>query len=235
MSLKQHLFLNNINNSSNLCNNMNLNFGKLNNNFDIYDQTRNKFSMKFFEKLNLNNNKNNKGLKYSNMNDLTNTLNKNKLNNIKKDAIQIYNIDKNNSKNKISEKKLINKIKTKKPVKVGNSLESKNNILSSSYSSLNNLNSIIGVTANPIENNNKGNMANHNYNTINLDNKNDKNMAKLTNIKIEKMPRNFSNPNNNVIQLNKNSSFNISTSPINKINKANKLNYNYQNSFEKKC
>ena len=236
MNLKQQLFLNNINNSSNLGNNMNLNFGKLNNNFDIYDQTRNKFSMKFFEKLNLNNNKNNKGLKYSNMNDLTNTLNKNKLNNIKKDAIQIYNKDKNNSKNKITEKKLINKIKTKKPVNVGNSIESKNNILSSSYSSLNNLNSIIGATANLIENNNnKGNMANHNYNTINLDNKNNKNknISKLTNIKIEKMPRNFSNPNNNVIQLNKNSSFNINTSPINKINKANNLHYNYQNRFEK--
>ena len=78
-------------------------------------------------------------------------------------------------------------------------------------------------------------MANYNYNTINLDNKNNKNknISKLTNIKIEKMPRNFSNPNNNVIQLNKNSSFNINTSPINKINKANNLHYNYQNRFEK--
>ena len=58
MSLKQQLFSSNINiNNSNANGNMNLNFGKLNNNLDIFDQTRNKFSMKFFEKLNLNNNK----------------------------------------------------------------------------------------------------------------------------------------------------------------------------------
>ena len=185
--------------------------------------------MKFFENFNLNNNNiNNKGLKCSNFNDLANTLNKNKLNNIKK-GVQIYNKDKNNSKNKISEKKLINIIKTKK-----NNLATKNNNLSSSYS--NNINSIIGITANSIENNNNskgGNIINNNFNTINLDNKNNKNKAKLTNIKIEKIPRNLSNPNNNAIQLNKNSSFNISGSPINKINKVNNLNYNCQNHLEK--
>ena len=81
---------------------MNLNLVKLNNNnnnnIGIYDQTMNKYSMKFFEKLNMNNNKNNKGIKYSNINELTNTINKNKLNNIKKDAIQIYNKEKNKNK-----------------------------------------------------------------------------------------------------------------------------------------
>ena len=62
MNLKQHL---NYNKSSST-NNMNLNYIKLNNNnnnFDIYDQTRNKFSMKFFEKLNMNNHKNNNSKK----------------------------------------------------------------------------------------------------------------------------------------------------------------------------
>ena len=86
LNLKQQLFSNNLNNNNksvNIGNNLNLNFGKLSNNFDIQGQVTIKFIMKFYEKLNLNN-KSNKGLKYSNMNDLTNTLNKNKINNIKK-------------------------------------------------------------------------------------------------------------------------------------------------------
>ena len=59
---------------------------------------------------------------------------------------------------------------------------------------------------NLIENNIKGNIINNVYNTINLDNRY---IAKLINITIEEIPRNFSNQNNNnnVIQINKNSSF----------------------------
>ena len=136
MNLKQHL---NYNKSSST-NNMNLNYIKLNNNnnnFDIYDQTRNKFSMKFFEKLNMNNHKisNSKGIKYSNINDMNNNISsKNAFNNIKKEVIQIYNKEKNHLNVKNNEKHLITKIKGKKFIGLGNNIESKNNVLSSSYS-----------------------------------------------------------------------------------------------------
>ena len=227
MNLKQHL---NYNKSSST-NNMNLNYVKLNNNnnnFDIYDQTRNKFSMKFFEKLNMNNNKisNNKGIKYSNINDMNNNISsKNALNNIKKEVIQIYNKEKNHLNVKNNEKHLINKIKGKKFIGLGNNIESKNNALSSSYSNLNNI-------ANSIDNYKIGNMLNNNYNTINLDKKNTKKkITKLNSIKVEKVTRNLSNPGNNVLQINKNNT-NITASPINKVNKL--INYNLQKHGEQK-
>ena len=228
MNLKQHL---NYNKSSST-NNMNLNYVKLNNNnFDIYDQTRNKFSMKFFEKLNMNNNKNrnNKGIKYSNINDINNNISsKNTLNNIKKEVIQIYNKEKNHLNIKNNEKHLITKIKGKKFIGLGNNIESKNNVLSSSYSNLNNINNI----ANSIDNNKMGNMFNNNYNTINLDKKNiKKKITKLNSIKIEKVTRNLSNPGNNGLQINKNNT-NITASPINKVNKL--INYNPQKHGEQK-
>ena len=227
MNLKQHL---NYNKSSST-NNMNLNYIKLNNNnnnFDIYDQTRNKFSMKFFEKLNMNNHKNNnsKGIKYSNINDMNNNISsKNAFNNIKKEVIQIYNKEKNHLNVKNNEKHLITKIKGKKFIGLGNNIESKNNVLSSSYSNLNNI-------ANSLDNNKIGNMLNNNYNTINLDKKNiKKKITKLNSIKIEKVTRNLSNPSNNAIQINKNNT-NITASPINKVNKL--INYNPQKHGEQK-
>ena len=211
---------------------MNLNLVKLNNNnnnnIGIYDQTMNKYSMKFFEKLNMNNNKNNKGIKYSNINELTNTINKNKLNNIKKDAIQIYNKEKN--KNKGSEKQLINKNKEKKILGLGSNKEPKNNLLSSSYSNINNIMGIQGSTA---DNNNKiGNIFNNNFSTINFERKiNKKNLTKLNNMRIEKITRNQSNPGKSLHQMNKNNS-NNTASPINQVNKI--INYNSQNNIEQK-
>ena len=211
---------------------MNLNLVKLNNNnnnnIGIYDQTMNKYSMKFFEKLNMNNNKNNKGIKYSNINELTNTINKNKLNNIKKDAIQIYNKEKN--KNKGSEKQLINKNKEKKILGLGSNKEPKNNLLSSSYSNINN---IIGIQGSTADNNNKiGNIFNNNFSTINFERKiNKKNLTKLNNMRIEKITRNQSNPGKSLHQMNKNNS-NNTASPINQVNKI--INYNSQNNIEQK-
>ena len=233
MNLKQQLN----HNKSSSTNNANLNFVKLNNNngnnYDVYDQSRTKFSMKFFEKLNMNNNKNNKGIKYSNINDMNNNIsNVNKLNNIKKDVMQIYNKEKKNLNNKNNEKQLINKMKGKKFIGLGNNLESKNNnALSSSYSNLNNINNL----ANSMDNNNKiGNAFNNDINTINLDKKNiKKKITKLNSIKIEKIPRNLSNPGNSALQMNKNST-NIIASPINKVNNLVNFNYNPQINAEQK-
>ena len=206
-------------------NNMNLNYVvPNNNNLDIFDQTRNKYSMKFFEKFNLNNNnKNNKGIKRTNINNMTNSLNKNKLNNICKDIMQIYQKDKINLKQKNNENNSMNKIKTNKLISSGNNIETKNNILSSSYSNLNNINSFIGINANSIENNNKGrNLIRNNFNTINLIRKNSKNIikAKLNDVKVEKMTRNLSNPGNkNNLEIKNN----IVVSPINKKNNVKKF------------
>ena len=206
-------------------NNMNLNYAvPNNNNLDIFDQTRNKYSMKFFEKFNLNNNnKNNKGIKRTNINNMTNSLNKNKLNNICKDIMQIYQKDKINLKQKNNENNSMNKIKTNKLISSGNNIETKNNILSSSYSNLNNINSFIGINANSIENNNKGrNLIRNNFNTINLIRKNSKNIikAKLNDVKVEKMTRNLSNPGNkNNLEIKNN----IVVSPINKKNNVKKF------------
>ena len=205
-------------------NNINLNYVvPNNNNLDIFDQTRNKYSMKFFEKFNLNNNKNNKGIKRTNINNMTNSLNKNKLNNICKDIMQIYQKDKINLKQKNNENNSMNKIKTNKLISSGNNIETKNNILSSSYSNLNNINSFIGINANSIENNNKGrNLIRNNFNTINLIRKNSKNIikAKLNDVKVEKMTRNLSNPGNkNNLEIKNN----IVVSPINKKNNAKKF------------
>ena len=205
----QFNYNNNINNGYNT-HNMNLNFGKYNNNFDMYDQTRNKFSMKFFEKLNYNNSniKNNKGIKYSNLNDLQNTFNKNKINNIKKDVIQIYNKDLNNFKNKSNEKILMKRIKTRQLSNLGNNADSKNNVLSSSFTNKNS----------------------NNLNTINIEGKKikNKNIIKLNSLKLEKNSRNISNSGNNIAHINKNSY--ISSSPINGIEKAD--NHNTKSHFE---
>jgi len=216
MNLKNNLKYNN--------SNMNLNSGAPNNNnLDIFDQTRNKYSMKFFEKFNLNNNNKNKGIKITNINEVINLHNKNKLNNICKDIMQIYQKDKINLKQKNNENNSMNKIKTNKLISSGNNIETKNNILSSSYSNLNNINSFIGINANSIENNNKGrNLIRNNFNTINLIRKNSKNIikAKLNDVKVEKMTRNLSNPGNkNNLEIKNN----IVVSPINKKNNAKKF------------
>ena len=102
--------LKHLNNYSNK-NNMNINNGKMGG-FEDFDQTRNKFSLRFFEKLNYNTNKNNKSLKMTNINEIMNPMNKTKQINTNKEIIQIYNKDKNNLKNKNNEKK--NKKKNKK-------------------------------------------------------------------------------------------------------------------------
>ena len=216
MNLKHKLKYNN--------SNMNLNSGAPNNNnLDIFDQTRNKYSMKFFEKFNLNNNNKNKGIKITNINEVINLHNKNKLNNICKDIMQIYQKDKINLKQKNNENNSMNKIKTNKLISSGNNIETKNNILSSSYSNLNNINSFIGINANSIENNNKGrNLIRNNFNTINLIRKNSKNIikAKLNDVKVEKMTRNLSNPGNkNNLEIKNN----IVVSPINKRNNTKKF------------
>ena len=223
---------NQLNNNNN--NNLNLNFGKLNNNFDIFDQTRNKFSIKFFEKLNLNNN--NKGMKYY-INDGVNTLNKNKLNYLNKDIIKIHYKEKNNLNNKNNEKILLNKIKSKKLIDLrNNNFETKNNF-SSSYSNINNINNIIANIGN-LDNKNKGvNIINNNgFRTLNLERKNSKNKIKNYDLKKEKHSRNLSNPGNiNFNQKNK-QIFNITTSPINNIKSMNSLknqweqNINYKSS-----
>ena len=208
-------------------NNINLNYAvPNNNNLDIFDQTRNKYSMKFFEKFNLNNNNKNKGIKITNINEVIKLHNKYKLNNICKDIMQIYQKDKINLKQKNYENNSMNKIKTNKLISSGNNIETKNNNLSSSYSNLNNINNInsfIGINANSIENNNKGrNLIRNNFNTINLIRKNSKNIinAKLNDVKVEKMTRNLSNPGNkNNLEIKNN----IVVSPINKKNNAKKF------------
>ena len=87
----------------------------INNNsyFNIFDQTRNKYYLKFFEKLNLNKSNNNNN-KYLNINDITNIYNK-KENNI--------------NNNKLNTKILINQIKTKKLNSLGYNIKIKNNDL----------------------------------------------------------------------------------------------------------
>ena len=203
MNLKQ---LNNYSNKSNI----NINYGKMGG-FENFDQTRNKYSLKFFEKLNFNTNKNNKSLKITNVNEIINPLNKNKQINANKEIIQIYNKDKNNLKNKNNEKISINIIKTKKE----NDIE--NNNLSSSYSNLNNINSMIGTNNNPFEYNKGAKLINDNYRTIDLERKfsENKKKTKLSKVKIEKITRNISNPtivnNNNQLYKKK---INIDSSPV---------------------
>ena len=225
-NLKNHL--NHYNNNNNK-NNINLNFGIANNNLDIFDQTRNKYSMKFFEKLNLNN----KGIKITNVNEITNTFNKKKLKDINKDIIQIYQKEKNYLKN--NENILMNKIKTNKILGPGNNVETKNNNLSSSYTNMKNMNNLMGINEKSNESNNTGkgrNIIKNNYNTINLERKNSQNIikSKENNVKIEKMPRNLSNPESKK-KSQKNKICNLFVSPI---NKKNKINTSSQNQVDEK-
>ena len=204
----------NLNHYHNNNNNSNLNFGISNNNLDIFDQTRNKYSMKFFEKLNLNNNKNSKGIKVTNVNEITNSLNKNKFN-IHKDIIQFYQKDKNYLKN--NENILMNKI-TKNILSPGNHIETKNTNLSSSYNNMKNIDSLIDKSN---ENNNKGkgrNIIGNDYNTINFERKISQNIikSKLSKEKIGKIDRNSSNyESKNKSQKHKNN-YNLLSSPLNK-------------------
>ena len=186
--------LKHLNNYSNK-NNMNINYGKMGG-FEDFDQTRNKFSLRFFEKLNHNTNKNNKSLKMTNINEIMNPMNKTKQINTNKEIIQIYNKDKNNLKNKNNEKISINKIKTKKE----NDFE--NNNLSTSFYNLNNINNMIKITNNPFEYNRVAKIINDNNRTIDLERKfsENKKKTKLSKVKVEKISRNASNPtiaNNN--------------------------------------
>ena len=186
--------LKHLNNYSNK-NNMNINYGKMGG-FEDFDQTRNKFSLRFFEKLNYNTNKNNKSLKMTNINEIMNPMNKTKQINTNKEIIQIYNKDKNNLKNKNNEKISINKIKTKKE----NDFE--NNNLSTSFYNLNNINNMIKITNNPFEYNRVAKIINDNNRTIDLERKfsENKKKTKLSKVKVEKISRNVSNPtiaNNN--------------------------------------
>ena len=189
--------LKHLNNYSNK-NNMNINYGKMGG-FEDFDQTRNKFSLRFFEKLNYNTNKNNKSLKMTNTNEIMNPMNKTKQINTNKEIIQIYNKDKNNLKNKNNEKISINKIKTKKE----NDFE--NNNLSTSFYNLNNINNMIKITNNPFEYNRVAKIINDNNRTIDLERKfsENKKKTKLSKVKVEKISRNVSNPNiaNNNNQL----------------------------------
>ena len=174
---------------------MNINYGKMGG-FEDFDQTRNKFSLRFFEKLNYNTNKNNKSLKMTNINEIMNPMNKTKQINTNKEIIQIYNKDKNNLKNKNNEKISINKIKTKKE----NDFE--NNNLSTSFYNLNNINNMIKITNNPFEYNRVAKIINDNNRTIDLERKfsENKKKTKLSKVKVEKISRNVSNPtiaNNN--------------------------------------